>query len=86
MKEKYFWVDVLRVFAIVAVVVVHVSADIITEWNSMPRSWWWAANFYDSLARGGVPVFVMLSGALLLPQAESYRDFFKKRLQRILNG
>ena len=83
-KEKYFWVDVLRVFAIAAVVVVHVSADIITEWRSMPRSWWWAANFYDSLARGAVPVFVMLSGALLLSQTESYRDFFRKRLRRIL--
>jgi surface polysaccharide O-acyltransferase-like enzyme len=84
MKEKYFWVDVLRVFAIAAVVLVHVSADVITEWSSVPRSWWWAANFYDSLARGAVPIFVMLSGALLLPQAESYRDFFRKRIRRIL--
>jgi len=83
MKEKYFWVDALRVFAIASVVAVHVSADIITEWSSMPRSWWWAANFYDSLARGAVPIFVMLSGALLLPQVESYRDFFGKRFQRI---
>lgn len=84
MKEKYFWVDVLRVFAIAAVVMVHVSADIITEWSSTARSGWWAANFYDSLARGAVPVFVMISGALLLSQTESYRDFFRKRLQRIL--
>lgn len=84
MKEKYFWVDVLRVFAIAAVVIVHVSADIVTEWSSVSRNGWWAANFYDSLARGAVPIFVMLSGALLLPQVESYRDFFRKRLQRIL--
>ena len=83
MKEKYFWVEVLRVFAIAAVVIIHVSADIITEWRSVPRSAWWAANLYDSLARGAVPVFVMLSGALLLPRVESYRDFFRKRLQRI---
>ena len=84
MKEKYLWVDVLRVFAIAAVVIVHASADIITEWRAVPWSGWWVANFYDSLARGAVPVFVMLSGALLLPQVESYRDFFRKRLQRIL--
>ena len=83
MKEKYFWVDVLRVFAIAAVVVVHVSADIITEWRTVPRDWWWAANFYDSLARGAVPIFVMVSGALLLGKSESYRDFFIKRFQRI---
>ncbi len=84
MKEKYLWVDVLRVVAIAAVVIVHVAADIITEWSSVPRAGWWAANFYDSLMRGAVPVFVMISGALLLPQAESYRDFFRKRIQRIL--
>ncbi|MEI8345618.1 MAG: acyltransferase family protein [Candidatus Omnitrophota bacterium] len=83
MKEKYFWVDILRVFAIGAVVLVHVSADIITEWSAVPRSWWWAANFYDSLARGAVPLFVMVSGALLLPKVESYRDFFGRRFQRI---
>ncbi|MFH0984844.1 MAG: acyltransferase family protein [Candidatus Omnitrophota bacterium] len=83
MKEKYLWVDVLRVFAMAAVVVVHVAADIITEWRSVPASGWWAANFYDSLARGAVPVFVMISGALLLPRTESYRDFFRKRFQRI---
>jgi len=84
MKEKYFWVDVLRVFAIAAVVIVHVSADIITEWSAVPRSCWWIANFYDSLARGAVPLFVMVRGALLLPKAESYRDFFVKRFQRIV--
>jgi surface polysaccharide O-acyltransferase-like enzyme len=83
-KEQYLWVDVLRVFAIAAVVIVHVAADIITEWRSVPRSAWWAANFYDSLSRGAVPLFVMISGALLLPRAESYRDFFRKRLKRIL--
>ncbi len=83
-KEKYFWVDVLRFFAIAAVVSVHVAADIVTEWRSVPLSAWWTANFYDSLARGAVPVFVMLSGALLLPQVESYRVFFRKRLRRIL--
>ncbi len=83
-KERFLWADVLRVMAIAAVVIVHVAADIITEWRSVPRGAWWAANLYDSLARGAVPIFVMLSGALLLPQAESFRDFFKKRLRRIL--
>ncbi len=83
MKEKYLWVEVLRVFAIAAVVIVHVSADIITEWSSVPRGWWWTANFYDSLSRGAVPLFVMLSGALLLGKSESYREFFGRRFQRI---
>lgn len=32
----------------------------------------------------GVPLFIMLSGALLLPKKEPNRDFFRKRLQRII--
>lgn len=83
-KGPFLWVDVLRFFAIVAVVIIHVSADVVTEWRSVTWSGWWAANFYDTLVRGAVPVFVMVSGALLLPQAEGYRDFFRKRLKRIL--
>jgi surface polysaccharide O-acyltransferase-like enzyme len=47
---------------------------------------WWASNVYDSLARVCVPLFVMLSGALLLQPSkadEPLKVFFKKRLNRI---
>ncbi len=82
--EDLLWVDVARVIAMWSVVVIHVAADVITEWGTLPNSWWGAANFYDSLARGPVAIFIMLSGALLLPQAESYRAFFRKRFGRVL--
>ena len=65
------------------VIIIHTSADVITEWGRFPDSWWWAANLYDSLVRGCVPVFVMLSGALLLGKQEDYKSFFLKRFQRI---
>ncbi|OGW79254.1 MAG: hypothetical protein A3G33_00190 [Omnitrophica bacterium RIFCSPLOWO2_12_FULL_44_17] len=83
-QETLFWADLIRAIVVFGVVLVHVSADVITEWSKFPRSWWWAANIYDSLARGCVPAFVMLSGALLLPKIESYRDFFGKRFQRVM--
>lgn len=83
-RENLFWVDLARAVVMFGVVLVHASADVITEWGRFPGSWWWAANLYDSLARGCVPVFVMLSGALLLPKREGYREFFLKRFQRIL--
>jgi surface polysaccharide O-acyltransferase-like enzyme len=82
-REELFWIHVVRVAAAFGVVVVHVAADVITQWGDIPRDWWWAANVYDSLARGCVPVFIMVSGALLLPVQESYRDFFRKRFNRI---
>ena len=83
-RENLFWADVLRVIVIFGVIVIHVAADVITEWGHFSPSWWWAANIEDSLVRGCVPVFIMLSGALLLPKQESLPDFFHKRLKRIL--
>ena len=47
----------------------------------------WAGNIYDSLARAGVPLFVMLTGWLLLaPErgAEPLGRFFWRRLDRVV--
>lgn len=82
-QERLFWTDLARTAAIFSVVIVHVAADVITEWGRFSAGWWWAANLYDSFARGCVPFFVMLSGALLLPKEESYSDFFSRRFRRI---
>ncbi len=46
---------------------------------------WWAVNIYQILGRTGVPLFVMLTGALLLQPSkiEPLSVFFKKRWARI---
>jgi len=47
---------------------------------------WWTSNIYDSIARSAVPLFVMLTGALLLQPNkvdEPLRVFFKKRWNRM---
>jgi surface polysaccharide O-acyltransferase-like enzyme len=82
-------VDLIRTFAIVLVIVLHASTETVTVFNQMSPegvTLWWTTNIYDSLARPAVPLFVMLSGALLLQPAkldESLGVFFKKRLNRI---
>lgn len=82
-------VDLIRVVAIVLVILLHaaiephVPVDLMTA-EEVTR--WWASNIYDSIARPSVPLFVMLSGALLLQPSkieEPLRVFFKKRLARI---
>jgi surface polysaccharide O-acyltransferase-like enzyme len=75
--------DLIRITAIFGVVVIHVASDVITEWKAVPGTGWLAANFYDSLMRASVPLFFMISGALLLPVREGYRIFFRKRVERI---
>lgn len=80
------WLDVTRVVAIVAVVLIHVLAPLVTgRWASEGSAGWWTANVIDSALRWCVPVFVMISGALLLDprRVERPRDFYLRRLGRV---
>ena len=45
---------------------------------------WLAADFYNALSRFAVPVFVMITGALLLNKEYELGAFLKKRLTRII--
>ncbi|MFD1256001.1 acyltransferase [Mucilaginibacter terrae] len=90
MKEtntRLVWIDNVRVIATIAVIMVHVATPaVFTQYNpnSASNTVWWIGNMYDSLCRFCVPVFVMLTGALLLPQTISLSNFLKKRLNRIM--
>lgn len=70
----------LRVFACFMVVFLHVAAQ---PFFTMDRNWW-AGNFYDSLVRSCVPIFLMISGATLVPRDEPLGQFFRKRFVRII--
>ena len=78
------WLDVARVAAILAVVLLHTAASVVSL-APLGSAAWWAGNGYDALVRWCVPVFVMVSGALLLDvrKAESLATFYRKRAARI---
>jgi surface polysaccharide O-acyltransferase-like enzyme len=82
-------VDLIRTFAIVLVIVLHAATEQVIVANQMsPQgvALWWTTNIYNSLSRPAIPLFVMLSGALLLQPAklkEPLGVFFRKRLSRI---
>lgn len=73
--------DSLRVLATFAVILVHVSHPLTEQ---IYHQYWWVANLYDSSARFCVPIFLMLSGSLLLKKQESFKSFISKRFVRIL--
>ena len=81
--------DLIRTIAIVLVILLHASIEqypIVDEVTSDVFVRWWSVNIYDSIARPCVPLFVMLSGALLLQPSkveEPLSVFFKKRFSRI---
>lgn len=79
-----FWIDALRVAGAIAVVFLHVAAEPVVLVKDRSSAAWWTGNLIDSAMRWCVPIFVMLSGALLLaPRAESTREFFVRRVRRI---
>lgn len=87
--DRSLHVDLIRVVAIVLVILLHAATESYVPVDLMaPQevTRWWTMNIYDSIARPAVPLFIMLSGALLLQPSklqEPLRVFFKKRLARI---
>lgn len=78
--------DVMRVGACLAVILLHLSATIVMERDLLGSIHWHISNAIDAATRWCVPVFVMLSGALLLDPKKhaSPREFWTKRLSRLL--
>jgi surface polysaccharide O-acyltransferase-like enzyme len=83
-QGKKEWISNLRVIATVCVVLLHVASSVLYKYNQVPSSHWWIGNVYDSLVRFSVPLFLMVSGALLLGRQYSYPIFLKRKVIRIL--
>ncbi len=64
------YADLLRVFATIAVIVLHLAGSQMGQVAVASQSWR-VFNLYDGLVRWCVPVFVMLSGMFLLEEGKS---------------
>lgn len=65
MKTRKFHYDILRVLAAFSVVMLHSAAQFWYDLDIRSAEWI-IANSYDAVFRFGVPVFVMISGAIFL--------------------
>lgn len=78
--------DLLRIIACFSVVMLHCSAQF---WYILPMtdSGWLTANFYDAVSRFGVPIFVMISGALFLSEQKKFdvRRLYTHNILRLLS-
>lgn len=82
---RVLYFDCLRICAIVAVMILHMAGQ---NWavSDVKTSQWHAINFYDAIVRWGVPVFVMISGALFLNRSHSIKKLFTKNILRIVTA
>jgi surface polysaccharide O-acyltransferase-like enzyme len=74
----------LRFFAILAVIMIHSAAPFFHQAPGKPGNDFFIANIYDGLSRIAVPLFLMISGALLLHKDEKLSVFLKKRASKII--
>jgi surface polysaccharide O-acyltransferase-like enzyme len=82
--QNYAWADSLRIFAAYSVIFLHVSGHDVTAYPNVSASSWWLSNSYDSLVRSCVPLFVMLTGALILPSERPLPEYLTRRVTRVL--
>ncbi len=78
------WINNLRLIALYAVIILHCSSPLLMQYGKVPSTDWWTADFLNALTRFAVPVFVMITGALLLHREYEIGDFLKKRLTRVV--
>lgn len=81
-KEHLGWIDLLRVLACFLVVLSHCCDPFVAQFDA-DRSAFLTGMFTGSTVRCCVPLFVMMTGVLLLPVQTGMSAFYRKRIGRI---
>lgn len=80
--KRLFSYDISRITALFMIVMVHVSAYVVIFFPNVDNKEWLVGNIFNGVARAGVPLFIMLSGALLLNESKKLepKKFYKTHL------
>ena len=80
-RTTYF--DYLRVFASIAIMLLHISGD---KWAEVDVNsfQWQTFNVYNSISRWGVGIFVMISGAIFLSREIPISKIYSKYILRMV--
>ena len=82
-REHIGWIDLLRVVACFLVVLSHCCDPFVARFDA-DRGAFLTGVFTGSFVRACVPLFVMMTGVLLLPVRAELGDFYRKRIGRIV--
>ena len=83
MKEREYAFDVLRVIAMIMVIIIHVSNVYTRSFNFIDTNSYLVSLIFNTISRVSVPIFFMISGALLLDRKFDFKKY-KKRILKIL--
>lgn len=83
-EQNINWINNLRLIAMFAVIVLHTASPLLFAYKGTPLQNWLVGDIYNALVRFSVPVFVMITGALLLHREYELGGFLKKRIGRLI--
>lgn len=81
-KSKTVYLEILRIVAAFFVIVNHTTADIFLS-NTPDSKTWWCSLGYFFISKAGVPIFLMISGTVLLSKNDDARKYLS-RIFRII--
>ena len=82
--NKKLHIEMLRIIAVVMVVLNHSDLYYTYYTNTDSVLTFFVSLLLSCICRINVPLFMMITGALLIPKAESWSVIFKKRISRML--
>ncbi len=82
-RPRYAYLDFLRVLAAFLVIVNHTNSYVFKALTPADATWWLSIAWYY-LSKIAVPLFVMVSGACLLPVRDTYRRAFGRFLRVLI--
>lgn len=84
--ESIFYIDFLRFIAVIAVIMIHVLGPFRYLYGEIADVEWLAAMGFNSMTRWAVPVFMFISGALLLSTEKAFQCeyYLSKRLMKVV--
>lgn len=85
-QNRILYADLLRVVAILGVVLIHCTGELTLSQGKIPYDHWWVGNVVYSSFKWSVPLFVILSGMLILHDTKNLSpwQFLKKRFSKIV--
>ena len=83
-SKRIIYYDFIRVFAIFGVLACHVFSYMVVNTDIFNTRLWFYALFLNCLRDISVPLFVCVSGALLITKKDTITTFIKKRINKVI--
>lgn len=81
--NRFLILDFIKIVAILGVVSIHTIYTVYARTDFFGGSSWYLANFINAFARSSIPLFIMVSGYLMLAKDYSFKDMLNKAFWRM---